>query len=346
MDIDSLVQDQQKSGGGGSSDLKESQLKFEAGKPVIIKIDPKQIEVVHEIWLRPSNNLPADKPADTKYVFTLKKKTASDKSEHALLAELIGNPQDWNVGKNKKPWYGYHKGGIYEFTYTEHKAADGFKKRIYLHMVKPEHKQFFQEFAFYGKQFALDKYPEAGINLRYSVNTLVAENAYCASKKSLMWTNFSNGIFQKLMDCHVEGYHLDKTWFKITRTGEGQTTDYSLLPLPLNASTELDKAYGSLDDYAKPEIAKNSALATNYYAWKYLQKYIEYADGMLGTQYSTIFKKDYEETEKKKQEYAAAQAQGQAPGAVPSEVQSELSQVSNSAAHFDSGAMSDDDIPF
>jgi hypothetical protein len=338
MDIDSLVETQKNTGTGGNSELKEAQFKFESGKPVIIKLDPKQIEVVHEIWLNPSDNLPEGKPKDTKYVFVLKRKINKDSSESNLFAKVLGNPDEWKVGNNKKPWHGYFSDGIYEFTYSKEKGPDGFKTRIYKHLTKPEHKEFFQKFAFEGKPFALDKYPKASVNIRYTANIQVVDNAFCASKKSLMWTNFSNGIFQKLMDMHVEGYHLDKTWFKITRIGEDQNTDYTVLPLPLDKSTELTLAYGEIDTYSKPEIGKNSILASNYYVWKYLQSYIQYADTILKSNYSEIFKKDYDEHVAKYQENAAAQ--GNDPG-IPSEVHEE-----SSAAHYDGGAMNDDDIPF
>lgn len=341
MDINSFVEQETNAPDGGEGgnygELKENLFKIPDGE-TILKFKSDAFFPSYEVWMKPSDNLPEGKdPEKAQYAFRLK-----NAETHNLLAEIFGAADKWGSNAKKRLiTYGQFKGGLYEFEYTDQKNKDGFAIKRYRHLHKPENKEFFMNFAFKGEMYDMDSAPKVTPSLRFYTGVYIPEDQYCKEKHSWRHIQLSYKLLTMLIDYQKEGYDLNSTWFKLKKEGSGLQTKYNIIPLSPKISVDYSQSY-STTELSVPDLNLATKLSTNSYCWKYLQSYIREADRILGTKYSETMQKEYEE--RQASEASNTPAQGSTPRSVPSVVKDEI--APGSAAHFDSGAMSDDDIPF
>jgi hypothetical protein len=343
MDINSFVEQENNASdnGEGSSygELKENFFKIPDGE-TILKFKSDAFFPSYEVWIKPSDNLPEGKdPEKTLYAFRLK-----NAETHNLLAEIFGAADKWGINARRRLiTYGQFKGGLYEFEYTDRKNKDGFAIKKYRHLHKPENKEFFMNFAFRGEMYDMDSSPKVTPSLRFYAGVYVPEDQYCKEKHSWRHIQISYKLLTMLIDYQKEGYDLSSTWFKIKREGSGLQTKYNIIPLSPKLSVDYSQSYNTTD-LLVPDLNLATKLSTNAYCWKYLQSYIREADRILGTKYSEVMQREYEE--RQASESSSIQDQSSSPRSVPSVVKEEVSTGSSADADVYSGIMSDDDIPF
>lgn len=348
MDIDDLIQDQDKNSGGSADfdQLKEADYKIKSDTEIVGKIKRDLIFPSYEIWLKPSDNLPPDRdPEKSEYTFRLK-----NEEDHSLLAEMLGSPSLWGPNKKRKVDFKCFKGGVYEYEYTDKVNSDGFKVRKYKYLHNPEYKEFFKQFAFKGEPFDMESNPKAAPSLKYYCGIFVADDDYCTNKKSWRYIRLSQRQFNRLQDFHKEGYKLDSTWFKIRREGSGLNSQYTIIPAGPELSGELEHSY-DMENLTEPDLKFATMLSSNAYMWKYLQSYILEMDKILGTNYAEPMKKEYEEkkdSEDSSESSLSSTSTSSIPAAVVNESTSESvpSQSADPSTDSDPLPMDDDDIPF
>lgn len=340
MDINSFVEQENNAGdsGEGYGELKDNLFKIPENSETILKFKSDAFFPSYEVWMKPSDNLPEGKdPEKAQYAFRLK-----NGETHNTLAEIFGAADKWGINaKRRLVSFGMFKGGLYEFEYTDQKNKDGFTIKKYKHLHNPENREFFMNFAFKGEMYDMDSTPKVTPGLKFYTGIYIPEDPYCKEKNSWRHVQLSYKSITQLIDYQKEGYDLATTWFKLKREGSGLQTKYNIIPLAPKLSVDYSQSF-STAELSVPDLNLATKLSTNSYCWKYLQSYIRRADEILGTNYSVTMEREY--VEKQESEPQSSGNTG-APRAVPSVIKDEVSKPSG-AAHFDSGAMSDDDIPF
>ena len=339
---DVLNQQKEKSGEGGEfKAIRESQ--FSLGSRSYIKFFPDTVRQVFEVWLRLSDNLPDNATEDTQYCFKVLRINNDKTRDTTTLAKAYGSPDKWKVNDKNTKYIdnGLYKGGILEFKYSDQKGADGKKKRVYKYLTEPQHKSFFDAFAYQGKPHKIDDYPKTP-QLRYYVSCAIHEDSWSTENKSYRWISITNSIFQQLASYYREGHDINKLWFLLEKSGEGLDTKYTLTPSSPEKSVVMNQS--SIDDsFALPDMELASQVSGAYYQHKFLKSYFTQIDSILKTNYAVELEKLAEESRPSENE-EAHQPMSSDDSSVPSEISSALS--SDETGITPSGLLSDDDIPF
>lgn len=340
MDINSFVEQENNAGEGGEGygDLKDNLFKIPENSETILKFKSDGFFPSYEAWIKPSDNIPADRdPEKAQFAFRMK-----NGETHSLLAEIFGAAERWGINAKKRQiTYGQFKGGLYDFEYTDQKNADGFAIKKYKHLHKPENREFFMQFAFKGEMYDMDSNPKVTPVLKYYTCVFLPEDQYCKEKNSWRHVYLSYKSITQLIDFQKNSFSLEDTWFKLKREGSGLQTKYSIIPMAPKINTDYTQSYDT-SKLNVPDLNLATKLSTNSYCWKYLQSYILKADEILGTKYADTMRRDYEERQGSEAQSGPSNA---APRAVPSAVTSAATPQA-SPAKIDEYAMSDDDIPF